>query len=185
MNRHVASLIRFGVKQAQKDIRVIDILQKPELAPWSEELSERFNELTIPPVNKLSAYAYGRTIDNELERIRTKASLLDTSISREHRQLKMQETREELQLFSKANHRPIERIPKILALIEEEWYDKPDLRFFQLLTILKSRIGYASEDALFNYEDRHFIEDLRQLKDKDEDDTASNQGGSVRSGTQV
>lgn len=175
MNEYIASLIRHGIEEAHKDIAVIDALQDPALA----SVLARFNELASPPKNKVSAIAYGRTINNQLERIRTQAQLIDIYVQREHRQNRLNAELADIEMFENSKERPKERIPRILGLLEELWYDHPDQRFFQLISNLKYKLGYYDEADLYYYEDRQLLEELKEINDKDEDDTASNQGGSV------
>jgi len=53
-----------------------------------------------------------------------------------------------------------ERIPEILDMIKGIWEKSPDLRFFQIIALIKCKIG--SDDPFF-YEDDKLLEVLKKM----------------------
>jgi uncharacterized protein YihD (DUF1040 family) len=53
-----------------------------------------------------------------------------------------------------------ERIPEILDMIKGIWEKSPDLRFFQIIALIKCKIG--SDDPFF-YEDDKLLEELKKM----------------------
>lgn len=60
-----------------------------------------------------------------------------------------------------APQRPEERIPEILALLQDIWMESPDQRFWQLLHNLKWGTGYQQDTDMYNVEDTRTIELLQ------------------------
>lgn len=59
-------------------------------------------------------------------------------------------------LFGTYKPRPVERIPEILALLEEAWRKYPDLRLGQLMVNIVGR-----EERLFYLEDEILVDEIK------------------------
>jgi len=62
--------------------------------------------------------------------------------------------------------RPLDRIPKILAKLEQLWARCPDMRFGQLIDNIAVHDGWSGAGALFNVEDEDFEKVLDEILEK-------------------
>lgn len=72
----------------------------------------------------------------------------------------LKDLNDDIERLRNAPQRPEERIPEILALLQDIWTLKPDLRFWQLLASIKFNATGDPDTDLFQTEDTVTIEYL-------------------------